>query len=191
MASNDRIILDEVLEQRQSKIDPTASASSFFEFFTAEQVLKDFDLSYDEIDSGLVGDGGDGGIDGIYLFINGELVQEDPDYAYLKKDITLELIILQSKTNPGFQETPVERFLTVSDDIFDLSRDPANFASSYNEALTEAIKRFRGGAPAVGGAIPDFAHFLLLCLKGHESCWERREKGGEAKSSCQEALSYC
>jgi hypothetical protein len=79
MASNDRIILDEVLKQRKSEVDPSASASSYFELFTAEQVLKDFDLSYDEIDSGIVGDGGDGGIDAIYLFVNGELAQDEPE----------------------------------------------------------------------------------------------------------------
>ena len=76
MTSNDRIILDEILKQRQREIDPGAAPSDFFELFTVEQVLKDFDLSYDEIESGLVGDGGDGGIDGIYLFVNGELVHE-------------------------------------------------------------------------------------------------------------------
>ncbi len=82
MTTNSRIILDGVLQQRQSEVDPDAKPDSFFEFFTAQQVLKDFDLSYDEIESGLVGNGGDGGIDGIYLLVNGDLVQEDSDYGY-------------------------------------------------------------------------------------------------------------
>lgn len=67
MASNDIIILDEALKQRQAEIDPAAVPSEFFELFTAEQVLKDHDLLYDEIDSGLVGACGDGGIDAIYM----------------------------------------------------------------------------------------------------------------------------
>ena len=67
MTENDRIILEEVLAQRRAEIDPSATESAFFELFTVEQVLKDSDLSYDEIESGLVGDSGDGGIDGIYL----------------------------------------------------------------------------------------------------------------------------
>lgn len=143
MASNDRIILDEILKQRHAELVPTATPSDFFELFTAEQVLKDFDLSYDEIESGLVGDGGDGGIDAIYLFVNGELVQEDPDYTHLKKNINLDMIIVQAKTSAGFQETPVERFITASDDIFDLSKPPSTLASVYNEALVEAINSFR------------------------------------------------
>jgi hypothetical protein len=103
MASNDRIILDEILKQRQAEIDPSSSPSDFFELFTAEQVLKDYDLSYDEIESGIVGDSGDGGIDAIYLFINGELVQEEPDYTHLKKNIHLDMIIVQAKIEPVAQ----------------------------------------------------------------------------------------
>jgi hypothetical protein len=67
MANNDQIILDQILEQQRIQRSPSASKSNFFETFVAEQVLKDADLSNEEVESGLVGDGGDGGIDGIYM----------------------------------------------------------------------------------------------------------------------------
>lgn len=139
MVTNDRIILDEVLKQGLSEVDPNISPSTFFEYFTAEQILKDFDLSSDEIESGLVGNGGDGGIDSIYLLVNGELVQEDPDLSHLKRDITIDLVIVQSKTHAGFQETPIERFNSVSNDLFDLSKDLSKLTSIYNERLLEVI----------------------------------------------------
>ena len=122
MTTNSQIILDGVLKQRQTETDPDADPSTFFEFFTAQQILKDFDLSYDEIEYGLIGVGGDGGVDSIYLLVNGDLVQEDSDYSHLRKDIVIDLIVIQSKTHSGFQETPVERFITVSRDLFDLSK---------------------------------------------------------------------
>jgi len=62
--------------------------------YVAEQVLKDHDLSDDEIESGLVGAGGDGGTDGICIFANGELVREDFDHSMLKKNIALDVIII-------------------------------------------------------------------------------------------------
>jgi hypothetical protein len=77
--SNDQIILDETLVQLRRERGGERSESSFLELFVAEQVLKDYDLSIDEIESGLVGDGGDGGIDAIYATVNGELVQDDTD----------------------------------------------------------------------------------------------------------------
>lgn len=168
MSSNDRIILDEVLKQKQAEVDPVSSASDFFELFTAEQALKDFDLSYDEIDSGLVGDGGDGGIDAIYLFVNGELVQEEFDYAHLKKNIEIDLIVVQAKTSAGFQETPVERFITVSDDIFDLSKDLSAFSGVYNEAVVESIRRFRLVQQQLAAKFPSLRTRFFYASKGDQ-----------------------
>ena len=123
MVSNDRTILDEVLRRGMGEISSSTTESSLFEYFTAEQVLKAYDLSSDEIESGLVGNGGDGGVDAIYLLVNGELVQEESDFSNLKRDIVIDLIVVQSKISAGFQETPIERFNSVSNDLFDLSKD--------------------------------------------------------------------
>ena len=142
MLKNHQVILKGVLRQRQGEIDAEADPSEFFEFFTAQQILKDFDLSYDELGSGLIGGGGDGGVDGLYLLVNGDLVHEDSSYENLKKDITIDLIIFQSKTHSGFQETPVERFITFSRDLFDLSTE-SSFVGAYNDQLVDAMQRFQ------------------------------------------------
>ena len=140
MVTNDRIILDEVLKQGLDDVDPNTTTSSYFEYFTAEQVLKAFDLSVDEIEYGLVGNGGDGGIDAIFLLVNGDIVQEDTDFSHLRRDITIDLVVLQSKTQLGFQETPIERFNSVSNDLFDLSKDLTKLTKIYNERLLEVIR---------------------------------------------------
>src|ERR1035438_338073 len=85
-------ILTEVLKQKKADIAPAMSDDEFFNLFSSEQVLKDFELSYDELKNGIVEGGGDGGIDSIYTFINGELLEEDTDYTGLKKDIVIDLI---------------------------------------------------------------------------------------------------
>ncbi len=84
MPSNDQIILNQVLEETKSERAPEMSDADYFELFTAEQVLKDYDLSYDETQDGVVGDGGDGGIDSIHVFINGVLLHEDTDLAMFR-----------------------------------------------------------------------------------------------------------
>lgn len=83
--SNDRIILDQVLEQQRYSIASTLAPEKYFEVFASEQILKDFDLSYDELVTGIISGSGDGGIDSFYVFINGELLQEDSDFKDLKK----------------------------------------------------------------------------------------------------------
>ena len=60
MPSNDEIILRQLLEERKTERAPAMSEADYFELFTAEQVLKDYDLSYDEIQDGVVGDGCNG-----------------------------------------------------------------------------------------------------------------------------------
>jgi hypothetical protein len=63
-----------------------------FEIYSIEQILKDSDLSDDDIASGNFGGGDDGGVDGMYLFINRNLILDEtqlPDPA-----ITVELVII-------------------------------------------------------------------------------------------------
>ena len=69
MSENDRIVLKAVLAEQKATKASELSDNAYFEIFTAEHILKDFDLSYDEIQSGQVGTGGDGGIDSMYMRI--------------------------------------------------------------------------------------------------------------------------
>ena len=166
--SNDRIILDEILEQQHKARAPTLTASKYFEVFVTEQVLKDYDLSDEEIESGIIGDSGDGGIDSIYLFVNGELVREDFDPSHVKKDALVELVVIQAKTSAGFSETPVERFITVSDDILDLAKPVASLKSVYNADLLEAIERFRHTYKALAAKFPTLRIAYVYACKGEK-----------------------
>ena len=143
VSTNDQILLQQLLDELHTDWESTLTPSQFFELFTAEQFLKDYDLSDDQLESGLIGGGQDGGIDGLYLFLNGELLQEDKLTHPPKQNLTLDLCIIQSKSGSGFEESPVERFITVTDNILDLSNDPTTFAHIYNPALITAIQRFR------------------------------------------------
>lgn len=76
-----------------------------------------------------------------FLLVNGDLVQEDSEYTNLKKDIIIDLIIIQSKRNTSFEEAPVDRFITTSHDLFDLTEKALK--SVYNAQLIDAISRFQ------------------------------------------------
>src|SRR5262245_66286648 len=58
---------------------PTLSNSDAFERFCIRQILKDADLSGEEIESGILGGGDDGGIDAMYFFVNRVLIQDQSD----------------------------------------------------------------------------------------------------------------
>ena len=65
MASNERVLLDEILKQRQEDSQTPLPSDEAFEIFSCEQILRDLDFSADEIAAGVVGGGDDGGLDGV------------------------------------------------------------------------------------------------------------------------------
>lgn len=145
------------------------SKSDFMELFVAEQVLKDFDLSDDELESGLVGNSGDGGIDGIYVFANGELVHEDFDTSSLKKNIVLEVVIIQSKTSPSFEESPLDRLASSVSDLFELSKDIDSLKSVYNEDIRTGVACFRELYAKLAGKFPELRFHFVYASRGDAS----------------------
>lgn len=105
MSNNTQILLETLIEQEFNKNDNYGDISDYFEYFSASQILKNQGLSDDEIENGIVGRGGDGGCDSIYLFLNNLLITSDV-VAELSapKDSILEMIIVQSKKTRSFKE---------------------------------------------------------------------------------------
>jgi hypothetical protein len=143
MTSNDLILLNTILEKAHNAQAPARKPEEFFELFVAEQVLKDWDLSYDELESGLVAGGNDGGIDGLYVFVNGELVQEDTDLSVFKKNVVITVVIIQAKTSKTFEETPIDKLAVASRDLFRLDADLNTLASVYNDSLRAGVNVMR------------------------------------------------
>jgi hypothetical protein len=76
MAKNDVVLIDEIVDERLREVYPSNQCDEVFEFLAFEQVLKDFDLSREEIEAGWVDGRDDGGIDGFFVFVNGHLLQD-------------------------------------------------------------------------------------------------------------------
>lgn len=142
MTTNAKVILDELLEKQRAEIASHRTLPQYFEIFSAEQILKDYDLSYEEIEAGLVGGGGDGGIDAVYILVNGELVQEDTELP-TSKNVILDLILIEAKTTDSFAETAVNRFITTTQDLLNLSKNLDSLVGQYNESLLTVARRFR------------------------------------------------
>jgi hypothetical protein len=131
MSSNDLILLNQLLNQRFLDIGQGLTDSEYFEIFSAEQFLKDDDLTYDELEAGIIDGGGDGGIDSLYFFINNQLYNDDIDVSALKRNVMLKLVMIQSKSTEGFSETGIEKLISSARDIFDLNQDIENLRAVY------------------------------------------------------------
>jgi hypothetical protein len=166
MTQNDQIILDQIVEEQRKERFSSASKSEFFEIYVAEQVLKDNDLSDEELETGLIGNGADGGIDGIYTFANGDLVQEDFDYDSLKKNVLIEMVLIQAKTSPTFDEDSMNRLIAVTSNMFDLSRPVSSFKQVYNNDLLSAIGLFRQLYTKIAGRFPRLQFRYIYATRG-------------------------
>lgn len=166
MSSNDLILLNQLLNQRLSEIAQGMKPSEFFEFFTAGQVLKDDDLTYEEISDGIVDGGGDGGIDSIYFFVNNVLFSEDIDLSSLKRNAHLRLVLVQSKTAAGFSESAIDRLVSSTRDMFDLNKDLADLQSVYCTDLLRKIGEFRDVYLGLTSRFPSVSVHYNYAAKG-------------------------
>jgi hypothetical protein len=143
MASNDRILLENVLRERRASIAPDMAPDDYFELFLAEQILWDFDLSYSELQSGLVGGTEDGGIDGAFVFCNGSQLFPGDSVRNVRGSVEFELFIMQAKLTEGFSETAVDKLRITLMALLNLGKDLEESRSLYNDDLLAVFQLFR------------------------------------------------
>ncbi len=137
MATNDLIILDKVIDDMYKETLEKPSIGEFFERFCNEQILKNYDLSSEEIDSGITDGCNDGGIDAIYIFANGGLLKDREDLEFLKKDSSLEVFIITSKHDNSFEQAVINSEYSTISEFFNLALENNELVSPYNIRILE------------------------------------------------------
>ena len=117
MSKNDQIILESILEQMKI---PGLSYEENFELFSFEQVLKSYDLSYDEIFNGKVGDKYE---IGFFNFVNDELLEEYDDLNDIKKPSMTSFLIL---AKPDYTEEYLDYVSKIIKYIFDFGSNTSD-----------------------------------------------------------------
>jgi hypothetical protein len=168
LSNNDLILLKQLLEQKRQELAPDLPEAEYFQLFASEQALKDHDLSYDEINQGVVDGGGDGGIDGVFLFVNGTLTAEAVDPTEFKRGVSLELVFIQAKTSSGFSEAAVDRFLSSTRDLLDLNTNLDSLASVYRADLLSKMSDFRETYLALASKFPKLSIRYCYAALGTE-----------------------
>ena len=145
LVTNSQIILEELFKQDFEENTLYSKESSFFEFFSAKNILKKKDFSDEEIESGILGDGGDGGCDAVYVLLNDLLMTEDAvENAPLdSKDLVIEFIIIQSKRETSFKEDVLMKWKTTIENLMRIDTDDTIYQARYNEDLLNVFSLFR------------------------------------------------
>ncbi len=165
---NNQIILETLIEQNRVELYPEYTINEYFHLFVTEQVLKDQELSYDEIEEGIVDNGGDGGIDSIYTFVNQQLIQRDTELIDGKRNSIIDVYILQSKNVNSFGETPIEKCNSSAIDLFDLNKPIDDLRTVYNSELLVNIDVFRKQYLHLASKFPVLRFHYFYVTKGAE-----------------------
>lgn len=148
--ANARTLLLMIFESWRANYLPTYSVGAAFEVFASDLVLRPYGLVLDEIKSGIVGGGQDGGIDSVYVFFDDNLVAEDSEVvdpsskpSDFNQDRLLELWLIQAKTTPAFAETAIDELENSIRRLLDLSQTLDSLRVLYNETLLDRVALFR------------------------------------------------
>jgi hypothetical protein len=114
--------------------------SKAFERYVIEQVLKNYDLSNEAIESGDCGGGDDGGVDAVYLFMNNNFIALETPPIIPAGPIELHLI--QAKYEKGFSETAVQKLESFAKDLLSYDK-PVDSLKYLNSRARDAIRNFR------------------------------------------------
>lgn len=142
--TNDQLLIREYIKQQYAALQ-YPDQSSYFEFLAASQALREYDLSDEEIETGLTGGGNDGGCDGLYLFFNDVLTGEDfvDNLDNIPREATLNIVIVQAKNELGFGEDAIMKWKTVSANLLQFENQIVSFTGRYEEKVLAFFENFK------------------------------------------------
>lgn len=167
MAKNDKILIDGIIDERVANKIPSEKRGEVFEYFAFEQILKDYDLSYEELISGTVDGQNDGGIDGFYVFINGHLLVDLDKFNWPKTGSFLELWIITCKHHDTFKQAPLDNLVASLVELFDLSIENENLKGDYSDIILNQRNTFKKAYRKVSPRLSSFKVYFSYASRGN------------------------
>ncbi len=164
MPNNDLVLLDRLLATEVTKAPAALNESELFEYFSTSQVLKDYDLTADQVLAGITDGSGDGGIDSVYTFANESLVEDDFDPRALARGYALDIYLIQSKTEAGFGEEAIGKIIVSIPQLLGLASDIDRVV--YSAKLIERVNIFRDLLQNTTDKFPKVRVHILYVCKG-------------------------
>lgn len=166
MAKNDVVLIDSIVSQRVEDGLPSKDIGEVFEYFGIEQVLKDFDLSQDEIEFGWIDGSNHGGIDAFYVLLNGLLVQDTGTFVWPKTGAQLEVWILTCKHHDTFLQAPINSLFASAQELFDFSLPKESLDGKYSDDLLKMRELLAYAYKKVSIAMPEIVFRFCYVSRG-------------------------
>jgi len=167
MAKNDIVIIDGIIDERTNAGVPSNKRDEAFEFFAVEQILKDFDLSSDEIEATSVDGRDDGGIDAFLIFVNGHLLLDPDHFIWPKSNSEMIVWVVTSKLHTTFQQSPVDKLVATASEVFDFSKSPDELSGAYSEKVIHARNLFHLAYRRLSSSLKKFQLNVVYASRGN------------------------
>ena len=189
-ANNSTIILNGCIEKFKSENDLTLNESEVFELFSLSQILKNEDVSFENLMDSITDGGQDGGIDSIVLLHNGEYIDDDSEYKCKSSSVT-KLIITQCKTEKTFKESSIDKLVSTFPILFNLDANEDNLQKRFNPQIIEKSNVFKDlwTKTIVGGGKIEVSVNYACMANDIEISSSFKSKREQLKVMCKELFS--
>lgn len=140
MAKNDLTLLDERLSDYALEHACTDEGKNF-DSFASTQILKQYDLTDEELAAGITDGADDGGIDMWYMFMNGQLLQNET-CPLPKSNCSLEIILITCKHANEFVQETINCIYPSVEELFDVRKDESELKGTYNDKIKKHRRIF-------------------------------------------------
>jgi hypothetical protein len=174
MASNEIITVEAHFKTwREQRFPNPPKGFNAFEYYCVELFTRHFDISDPQVKNGIVGGGQNGGVDGFFVFANGEVI--DAETELTPKEVPeIRVLVMQVKSDEGFSPVALDKLHWFLDDLLDLSRKKAEYHTAYNDDLIAAMRLFKDKFQVVVGETPplfvDCVYIIKKDVDPNEDC---------------------
>ena len=159
------ILLNSILDKQQEQY-PDLDADKFFEIYCADNTLLNYDLSSEEIESGIVDGSRDAGIDAAYVFVNRRLLVEDFDLTEIRQPVDIELFVIQSKNQDSFKENPVDKLCASMPTLLDVGKSRTELEEAFRPQVVSVFLSFISAMQDLAVHFPSVTIQIYYCCKG-------------------------
>lgn len=153
---NEVVLLETRLNENHAKVMPSASMDEFFQLDAIDTVLRQRDLTHQEIEDGVVDGSDDGGVDAAFVFVNGDLIS-DLSAIRPSDGASIHLHVLQVKNESGFSETALQKLIDSLPQLCALGAVDEKLLMEFNPKVVERFGLFRQTFLAHSSFIPDLS----------------------------------
>lgn len=164
--TNEDLLINSILDESHQQIGEDLGQDRFFARWAFEQVLKEYDPSFEELELGDVGDGNDGGIDGVFAFLDGSPVVEPLDAQEHRKSPNLDLVIIQAKNQRSFKESVFDKLAMSLRQLLSLERSSDDMTTDFSTPLLERRDLFKDAFVGLATKHPKLRVRIVYASRG-------------------------